>query len=101
MPPASPLPAARSPQALLPSSGENLLAGIAWSEMKLLSVSGLAGGLVTVSDIIAHEMFHRRRTPATTLALDLAMGMIMAGGAWPAGCAGRGATVPTTTYWSQ
>ncbi len=67
-------------QALLPSSGENLLAGIAWSEMKLLSVSGLAGGLVTVSDIIAHEMFHRRRTPATTLALDLAMGMIMAGG---------------------
>ncbi len=67
-------------QALMPSSGENLLAGIAWSEMKLLSVAGLAGGLVTVSDIVAHEMLHRRRTPGTTLALDLAMGLLMAGG---------------------
>lgn len=67
-------------QALQPSSGENLIGGIAWSEMKLLSVSGLAGGLVTVSDIVAHEVFGKKRTPATTLALDLAMGLGMAAG---------------------
>lgn len=67
-------------QALLPSSGENLMAGIAWSEMKLLSVAGLAGGLVTVSDILVHEFFHKRRTPLTTLAVDLGMGLGMAGG---------------------
>jgi uncharacterized membrane protein len=67
-------------RALLPSSGENLVLGIAWSEMKLLSVAGLAGGLVTVSDVVAHEFFHRRRTPATTLALDLGMGLVMATG---------------------
>lgn len=66
--------------ALRPSSGKSLVAGIAWSELKLLSVAGLAGGLVTVSDILAHDILKLRRTPATTLALDLGMGMTMAGG---------------------
>ncbi len=66
--------------ALRPSSCSSLMAGVAWSETKLLSVAGLAGGLVTVSDILAHDVLRLRRTPATTLALDLAMGMTMAGG---------------------
>lgn len=66
--------------ALRPGSGDTLLSGIAWSELKLLSVVGLAGGLVTVSDVLAHDLLKLRRTPATTLALDLGMGMVMAGG---------------------
>lgn len=65
---------------LRPRSGENLVSGIAWSELKLLSVAGLAGGLVTASDLIAHDALKLRRTPTTTLALDLGMGMMMAGG---------------------
>jgi uncharacterized membrane protein len=66
--------------ALRPSSGDNLMTGIAWSELKLLSVAGLAGGLVTVSDLLAHDVLRLRRTPATTLALDIGMGLVMAGG---------------------
>ena len=69
-----------SEMALRSSSGDSLARGIEWSEVKLLSVVGLAGGLVTVSDLLAHEVFNRRRTPGTTLALDLAMGSLMAGG---------------------
>ncbi|MEZ5184909.1 MAG: alpha/beta-hydrolase family protein [Candidatus Nanopelagicales bacterium] len=66
--------------ALRPRSGDSLIEGIEWSEVKLLSVAGLAGGLVTVSDLLAHEVFGRRRTPFTTLGLDLAMGTLMASG---------------------
>ena len=66
--------------ALRPSSGGSLVNGIAWSELKLLSVVGLAGGLVTVSDLVAHDMLKLKRTPGTTLALDLGMGVLMAGG---------------------
>jgi uncharacterized membrane protein len=65
--------------ALRDASQEGLAGGIAWSEAKLLSVVGLAGGLVTVSDLIAHQLFHLRRGPGTTLALDLTMGTAMAG----------------------
>jgi uncharacterized membrane protein len=66
--------------ALRPRSGDSLVNGIAWSELKLLSVVGLAGGLVTVSDLIAHDVLKLQRTPRTTLALDLGMGVLMAGG---------------------
>jgi len=66
--------------ALRPRSGDSLVAGIAWSELKLLSVAGLAGGLVTVSDLVAHDLLKLRRTAATTLLLDLGMGTVMAGG---------------------
>ena len=65
---------------LRPRSGDTLISGIAWSELKLLSVAGLAGGLVTVSDLVAHDLLNLRRTPQTTLALDLGMGALMAGG---------------------
>ena len=65
---------------LRPRSGDTLISGIAWSELKLLSVAGLAGGLVTVSDLVAHDLLKLRRTPQTTLALDLGMGALMAGG---------------------
>ena len=67
-------------RALLPRSDDNLLMGLAWSEMKLLSVAGLAGGLVTVSDLLAHDVLKLPRSPKTTLALDLGMGALMAGG---------------------
>lgn len=66
--------------ALRPQSGANLPMGLAWSELKLLSVAGLAGGLVTVSDLIAHDALRLKRSPGTTLAVDLAMGVAMAGG---------------------
>lgn len=66
--------------ALRPHSGDNLLMGAAWSEMKLLSVAGLAGGLVTVSDLVAHDLLKLPRSPKTTLALDLSMGILMASG---------------------
>lgn len=65
---------------LRPRSGENLMMGVAWSEMKLLSVAGLAGGLVTASDMVAHDLLGLKRNPATTLALDLGMGALMATG---------------------
>ena len=61
-------------------SDDNLVSGIAWSELKLLSVAGLAGGLVTVSDLVAHDLLHLKRSPRTTLLLDLGMGTLMAGG---------------------
>lgn len=67
-------------QALRPHSGDGLANGIAWSELKLLSVAGLAGGLVTVSDLLTHDVLKLRRTSASTLALDLVMGLGMAGG---------------------
>ncbi|HQR81124.1 MAG TPA: alpha/beta-hydrolase N-terminal domain-containing protein, partial [Actinomycetota bacterium] len=66
--------------AVRPRSGDNLATGIAWSQLKLLSVAGLAGGLVTISDLLAHDVLRLRRTPGTTLALDLGMGALMASG---------------------
>jgi uncharacterized membrane protein len=66
--------------ALRPRSGDNLVSGVAWSELKLLSVAGLAGGLVTISDLVAHDVLHLKRSPRTTLLLDLGMGTLMAGG---------------------
>lgn len=66
--------------ALRPRNGDNLATGFAWSQLKLLSVAGLAGGLVTISDLLAHDLLRLRRTPGTTLALDLGMGALMAGG---------------------
>jgi uncharacterized membrane protein len=68
--------------ALRPNSQESLQGGIAWSEAKLLSVVGLAGGLVTISDLFAHDVLDLPRSPGTTLALDLTMGAAMAGGTY-------------------
>jgi uncharacterized membrane protein len=65
--------------ALRPHSGDTLMTGIAWSELKLLSVAGLAGGLVTVSDLLVHDVLGMRRTPGTTLAVDLGTGALVAG----------------------
>jgi len=65
---------------LRPRSGDNLVTGLAWSQLKLLSVAGLAGGLVSISDVLAHDLLKLRRTPGTTLALDLGMGALMASG---------------------
>ena len=67
---------------LRPRNGDNLVSGAAWSQLKLLSVVGLAGGLVTVSDRVAHDYLGLKRTPGSTLLLDLAMGGAMAGGTW-------------------
>lgn len=61
------------------TSAQSLEGGIAWSEAKLLSVVGLAGGLVTASDLLAHNVLKLQRNPGTTLALDLTMGAAMAG----------------------
>ena len=67
---------------LRPHSGDSLLYGAAWSQAKLLSVVGLAGGLVTASDVVVHETLGLPRSPTTTLALDLTMGTAMASGTW-------------------
>lgn len=67
---------------LRPRSGDSLLHGAAWSQAKMFSVVGLAGGLVTASDILAHEVLDLPRTPTTTLALDLTTGGLMASGTW-------------------
>jgi uncharacterized membrane protein len=64
------------------TSAQSLEGGIAWSEAKLLSVVGLAGGLVTASDLLAHNVLKLQRNPGTTLALDLTMGAAMAGGSY-------------------
>jgi uncharacterized membrane protein len=66
--------------ALRARSGDNLVSGMAWSELKLLSVAGLAGGLVTVSDLITHDVLKLPRSPGTTLVVDLTMGVAMASG---------------------
>jgi uncharacterized membrane protein len=63
-------------------SAESLLYGAAWSQAKLLSVVGLAGGLVTASDVVVHEALKVPRSPTTTLALDLTTGALMASGTW-------------------
>jgi uncharacterized membrane protein len=67
---------------LRPDSGESLLYGAAWSQAKLLSVVGLAGGLVTASDVLLHDALHVPRSPVTTLVLDLTTGTLMASGTW-------------------
>jgi len=65
---------------LRPVSGDNIWLGSAWSSAKMLSVVGLAGGLVTASDILVHDVLDLPRSPGTTLALDLSTGALMAGG---------------------
>jgi uncharacterized membrane protein len=67
---------------LRPDSGESVLYGAVWSQAKLLSVVGLAGGLVTASDVILHDVLHTPRTPVSTLVLDLTTGTLMASGTW-------------------
>lgn len=64
--------------ALRPRSGDSLALGCAWSTAKMVSVVGLAGGLVTASDLVAHDVLDLPRTPGSTLALDLGMGGLMA-----------------------
>lgn len=66
--------------ALRGTSGQNIAMGSAWSGLKLLSVVGLSGGLVTASDLVVHQWLRLPRTPATTLALDLGTGGLMATG---------------------
>lgn len=61
-------------------SGENLGYASAWAGARLLATTGLAGGLVTSSDILTHSVLGKRPGFATTLALDLTGGAAMAAG---------------------
>ncbi len=67
-------------RALRPRSGDNLVYATAWSGAKLLATTGLAGGLVTASDTIAHSLLGRRPSLTSTLALDMGFGVAMAAG---------------------
>jgi uncharacterized membrane protein len=61
-------------------SGDSLAYGAAWSAAKMISIVGLAGGLVTAADVVVHDSMQVPRSPSSTLALDLAMGGLMAAG---------------------
>lgn len=65
---------------LRPKSGDNMAYACAWSSAKLLATTGLAGGLVTSSDLVAHQVLGREPGIGTTLMVDLASGTGMAAG---------------------
>ncbi len=65
---------------LRPRSGDNLVYASAWASAKLLATTGLAGGLVTTSDVVAHSVLDRKPGIGSTFALDLASGAAMAAG---------------------
>ena len=65
---------------LRPRSGDGLFLATTWSMSRFLSTVGLAGGIVTTSDLIAHQYLGRRPSLGTTLALDIAGGALMGAG---------------------
>jgi uncharacterized membrane protein len=65
---------------LRPRSGDNMVYASAWSSAKLLATTGLAGGIVTASDLVVHSVWGRRPGVGTTLAVDVASGAAMAVG---------------------
>jgi uncharacterized membrane protein len=65
---------------LRPKSGDNLVYAITWSGAKTLAVTGLAGGLVTTTDVIAHRFLGQDPGIGSTLAVDLTAGAGMAAG---------------------
>lgn len=65
---------------LRPRSGDSLFLATAWSGARIMSTTGLAGGMVTASDVVAHRMLGRRPGIGSTLLTDLAGGAVMAGG---------------------
>ena len=67
-------------RALRPKSGDNLALATAWSGAKAIAVTGLAGGLVTTTDVVAHIVAGRRPSIGTTLMVDLSAGAAMAAG---------------------
>jgi len=66
--------------ALRPRSGDSFALGAVWTQARFISVAGLAGGLVTAADLVAHDVLNLPRTPWTTLALDVGLGGAMAAG---------------------
>lgn len=67
-------------RALRPRSGDNLAYAVAWAGSKEIATVGLAGGLVTASDVVAHRLLGRTPSVGTTLLIDLAAGTSMAAG---------------------
>ena len=65
---------------LRPRSGDSLVLAGAWTGARILATTGLAGGLVTVSDVVAHTLTGRAPSVGTTLVLDAAAGSAMAAG---------------------
>lgn len=65
---------------LRPRSGDSLLLATAWSGARVMSTTGLAGGLVTASDVVAHRALGRQPSIASTLLIDLSGGAAMAAG---------------------
>ncbi len=65
---------------LRPKSGNNMVYASAWAGAKLLATTGLAGGLVTASDVVAHRMLGRTPSVGSTLMVDIAAGTGMAAG---------------------
>lgn len=65
---------------LRPHSGDNMLYATTWSGAKLLATTGLAGGLVTTSDALAHSTLGRPPSVGSTLAIDVLAGASMAVG---------------------
>ncbi len=67
-------------RALRPRSGDSMALASAWAGSKLLATTGLAGGLVMTSDVVAHRLIGRTPSVGTTLLIDVAAGCAMAGG---------------------
>ena len=67
-------------RALRPRSGDSLAYAIAWAGSKELATVGLAGGLVTASDVLAHRVLGRTPSVVTTLMIDVTAGAGMAAG---------------------
>ena len=65
---------------LRPRSGDNLVLASVWAGTKSVATTALAGGMVTTSDVIAHELLGREPSIATTLTIDLCAGAAMAAG---------------------
>jgi uncharacterized membrane protein len=65
---------------LRPHSGDSLMIATVWSTAKLSATIGLAGGFVTLSDVVTHRWLKRPPSLGTTLLIDVAAGASMAAG---------------------
>lgn len=67
-------------RALRPRSGDSMAWATAWAGARMLATTGLAGGMVTATDVIEHQVLHRSPGVGTTLLLDAGGGAAMAAG---------------------
>lgn len=65
---------------LRPYSGTSIVGAAAWTTSRYMSTLGLAGGIVTLSDVVARRALGRTPNMGETLAIDVAGGAAMGAG---------------------